>query len=179
MSLETKSRLLQAAAKVVAKDGAASLTLEQVASVAKVSKGGLLYHFPTKNALITGLIEAEIERFDATCEALRSTREPGSYVQAYLQATLADDTSTAAGVLSAVANDPSLLQPLQAAYLRWQDALEADGIDPVIGTLVRLVADGLWFSVLIGAAPIKPTLLRQLIAKLQRLMTEEHENKNA
>ena len=49
----------------------------------------------------------------------------------------------------------------------------------MIGALVRLVADGLWFSVLIGAAPIKPTLLRQLIAKLERLMTEEHENKNA
>ena len=179
MSLDTKGRLLQAAAKVVAKDGAASLTLEHVASIAKVSKGGLLYHFPNKNALITGLIQGEIERFDAICEALRSTREPGSYVRAYLQATLADDTATAAGVLSAVANDPSLLRPLQDAYLRWQAALEADGIDPVIGTLVRLVADGLWFSSLVGAAPIKPKLLRQLIAKLQRLMTEEHEHQNA
>ena len=67
-----------------------------------------------------------------------------------------------------MANDPSLLRPLQDAYIRWQAALQADGVDPVIGTLVRLVADGLWFSSLVGAAPIKPMLLRQLIAKLVR-----------
>ena len=60
MGLGTRVKLLQAAAKVVAQHGAGSLTLEHVALMAQVSKGGLLYHFPNKYALLDALIRAEI-----------------------------------------------------------------------------------------------------------------------
>ncbi len=151
MAQETRHRLLKAAADLVVRSGAAHLTLDQVAATAKVSKGGLLYHFASKRALIVALIEQEIDKFDQACDALRTSTEPGSYTRAYLHATFADSAVTATGVLSAIASDPSLLEPLQRAYVRWQAALETDGIDPVIGTLVRFVTDGFWFSALVGA----------------------------
>ncbi len=118
------------------------MTLEEVALTAGVSKGGLLYHFSSKRRLILALVEQQIQRFDTACESLtRGSKRPGAYTLAYLQVTLADEDATASGILSAVANDPSLLAPLRKAYGRWQAALESDGIDPSIGTMVRLVAD--------------------------------------
>src|SRR5690242_2095382 len=43
-----RDRILEAAERVVAEIGAARLTLDVVAQAAGVSKGGLLYHFPSK-----------------------------------------------------------------------------------------------------------------------------------
>ena len=57
--------LLRAAASTVAEHGYAALTLDAVGAAAGVSKGGVLYHFPTKDALVAGLIEDLAQRFEA------------------------------------------------------------------------------------------------------------------
>jgi AcrR family transcriptional regulator len=66
-------------AQVVQARGAGSLTLEAVADVAGVSKGGLLYHFPTKDALIDGMVADALARSAAPhltrrCERVCSNR---------------------------------------------------------------------------------------------------------
>ena len=50
-------QLLQAAAAIVDEQGSEYLTLDAVAKKAGVSKGGLLYHFKNKFALIQGLVD--------------------------------------------------------------------------------------------------------------------------
>ena len=52
----TRTRIRVAAAKVIERDGAGHLTLEKVAAEADLSKGGLLYHYPSKDALLQGLL---------------------------------------------------------------------------------------------------------------------------
>lgn len=49
-------RMLDAAARLVVDRGAAHLTLDAVAAAAGVSKGGLLYHFPSKSALLEAMV---------------------------------------------------------------------------------------------------------------------------
>ena len=44
--------ILEAAAGIVEASGAAHLTIDAVAAAASVSKGGVLYHFPSKQALL-------------------------------------------------------------------------------------------------------------------------------
>jgi AcrR family transcriptional regulator len=145
------------------------MTLEEVAAQAKVSKGGLLYHFPSKEALIQGLVDDLIEQCDHFFDSHGNDPSPGSFTRAYLESSLVLDASSAAGVVSAIANDPSLLKPLHAAYARWQTRLENDGIDPVIATMVRLVADGLWFSSLIGVPSLDRDLVKQLTNRIEDL----------
>src|SRR5215208_4643248 len=60
----TRTRLLEAAERVVAADGVARLTLDAVASKADVSKGGLLYHFPNKEALISAMVLRWVDGFE-------------------------------------------------------------------------------------------------------------------
>jgi len=47
---------LDAADALLAEEGIAAFTLEDAAARAGISKGGLLYHFPTKEALPAGLM---------------------------------------------------------------------------------------------------------------------------
>ena len=63
----TQQRLLDVAGELVTESGVMALTLEAVAKRAGVSKGGLLHHFPTKDALLIAVLEPRgrqaVERF--------------------------------------------------------------------------------------------------------------------
>ncbi|GCB56911.1 hypothetical protein rerp_33190 [Rhodococcus erythropolis] len=52
MAADTRDRILDALEKLLLVSGVAQVTLEGVAAEAGVSKGGLLYHFPSKEALL-------------------------------------------------------------------------------------------------------------------------------
>jgi len=52
-----RERVIDAAEQVVIEAGAGHLTFEAVASKAGVSRGGLLYHFPDKKALLRGMLD--------------------------------------------------------------------------------------------------------------------------
>jgi AcrR family transcriptional regulator len=83
-SLSVRERLLDAAEKVVARDGVANLTLDAVAREGGVSKGGLLYHFPSKSALITSVVERLAVQCDADhANAIAAAGEgPGAVTRA-------------------------------------------------------------------------------------------------
>ncbi len=51
----TREEILTAAERVIAQLGVKRLTIEQVAKAAGMSRGGLLYHFASKEALIQGM----------------------------------------------------------------------------------------------------------------------------
>lgn len=54
---DTHTRILDAVERIIVQKGVTGLTLEAAAREAGVSKGGLLYHFGSKEALLTGLMQ--------------------------------------------------------------------------------------------------------------------------
>ena len=76
---QTRNAILDAANRVLVEQGAERFTLESVAAEACVSKGGLLYHFASKNALITGMMERSMALVDAALEE-ELVRSDGDYV---------------------------------------------------------------------------------------------------
>jgi len=178
IALETRHRLLAAASRVVLNQGVGHLTLDLVASEAGVSKGGLLYHFPTKEALISGLLEDLLRSFDESiATALASgidgsDGDAGRFVSAYVLASTDDDPqelALSAGLLAAIATNSDLLAPWQKQYQIWQKRITQDGIDPVLATIVRLAVDGLWANELFGIAPPNPDLRQQVVKRLLKL----------
>ena len=154
----TRERLLVAAAQLVASDGPSALTLDRAAEAAGTSKGAVLYHFKTKNALVAALVHATLEQFDAATDAVvvRSAGRPGSYARAYAKVTFDPSSNTpeaSAGLLAAVTNDIELLTPAIERHAAIQKRLEADGISPTFATLIRLAADGLYLTRAFGLAP--------------------------
>ena len=154
----TRDHLLAAAQQVVIAGGANALTLDAVARAAGVSKGGLLYHFPNKEALIAAMIDALCVAFEmALAQALADDGQPGPgrFTRAYVAATFAPNREAlelSAALLAAAANNPSLVAPFQERMVRWQAQIEHDGLDPALATTIRLAADGLWFADLGGFA---------------------------
>ena len=63
-----RGALLDAAERVVLRDGAGQLTMDAVASEAGVSKGGVLYAFPSKDALIDALFSRVFAAMDKIAE---------------------------------------------------------------------------------------------------------------
>lgn len=153
----SRDRLLDAAEQVLVAHGATALTLEATAAAAGVSKGGLLYHFPSKDRLLEGLVERAVGRVDAALAAAAAEGTPGAFTRAYLDVTIpAEPAEAAAGLgdgerlavalVATAALNPRLLAPLREAYARWQRRLEDDGIDPATATVVRLAVDGWWMA---------------------------------
>jgi AcrR family transcriptional regulator len=170
---------LEAANQVVVADGVKRLTLEAVARRAGVSKGGLLYHFPNKQALIEGMIgnlgEVFVSRLAQELAADDAASDEGRWLRAYARATFAgeqESLTASSGFLAAVANNPELLKPLRENFGRWQELAESDGLDPALATVVRLAVEGLWFADLFGfAAPAEP-LRTQVLNRILDLAGE-------
>ncbi len=172
----TRKALLDAANRIVQKYGVEHLTLELTAEEAGISKGGLLYHFPTKEALIKGMIQYYLDRFttdfNATAEE-EGLSTPGRWTRAYLNTTYEDNQrnpSMSSGLLAAVATNPALLSPMQQTFGEWVKLLEKDGIDSTTAQIVRLAVDGLWMVELFGLAPPEPETRQKVFAALNAMI---------
>jgi len=159
----TKDRLLDAAAKVVHRDGAQALTLDAVAKEAEVSKGGLLYHFKSKNELVNAMVERWMAEFGQEIDGAGP-----NFVRAYIKAS-APAGKEELGMLAALVADPSLLVAVRRQYGIWQDRVERESRDPVDATVARLAADGLWLAELLGMGPPTGALREDVLRRLSAL----------
>ncbi|MNB94452.1 transcriptional regulator BetI [compost metagenome] len=166
--------ILTAASLVIRSQGVEKLTLEAVAREAGVSKGGLLHHFPNKNALIQGLVEELTDGFvtDVQERAAVSAVNEGKWSRAYTESVacdIKDGNGISTALTAALFSKPELLEKLQEQYALWQKEIENDGIDPVRSTIVRLAADGLWFSEMFSLGKLDAELREQVIQELLKM----------
>jgi AcrR family transcriptional regulator len=183
VATNARDRILDAAETLVSRDGVARLTLEAAASEAGLSKGGVLYHFRSRDTLVSAMVERLVAAFDddlaeeSAAEQAAGAPADGRYVRAYVRATTRPARTAAdvrreragAAVLAAMACEPELLAPLRHSFDRWQERLANDGVDPVRATVARLAADGLWLVDLFGFAPLDEPLRRKVAAFLEDL----------
>ena len=100
--------------------GSGRLTLDAVAERAGLSKGGLLYNFPTKEALLQAMIQRLVDEVSAEREALRAQAERGRNLEArlctaaLLKLRKGRTKEVANGMLAASAENSRLLYPVRA-----------------------------------------------------------------
>jgi AcrR family transcriptional regulator len=179
----TRQRILDAAEEVVLREGVAHLTLEAVAATAGTSKGGLLYHFPTRDALVAAMVDRLGAAFERDLELCghADAGGPGSFTRAYVRATFSPPSGgesererrLGVALIAGVAADPALLESLRARFAAWQARVEADGLPVARATAVRLAADGLWLIELFGLAPLREDLRRAVGEELEALASRE------
>jgi AcrR family transcriptional regulator len=162
--------------------GNEALTLDAVAHAAEVSKGGLLYHFPNKEALITGIIQHLIDNFNVAIEvelAKEKGDEPGKWLRAYVRATfnssqlpLALGSSLFAAV--SISLNPETVKQIDAQIGEWQHKLYNCGLDPVQASVVHLAAEGLWATEMFEINSPNQTLRKQILKRLLDMTRETH-----
>jgi AcrR family transcriptional regulator len=170
--IETREKLIQAAAQLVMVNGINRVTLEQVALEAGVSKGGLLHHFPNKQALLSGLMEQVGRVFKARLEkfmGFETSDQPGRLARAYIRASFeyeADELQLTNAIAQVVSEFPELLLELQEEFAQLDQEMQSDGLPAARAIVIRLACDGLWFSELIGVASLQEPLRSQMLEEL-------------
>lgn len=174
-----KEKLLNAAESVVVQAGAARLTLDAVAARAEVSKGGLLYHFPSKEALLHAMIARHLERVRNRRTEAAKGLPPGasSALKAEVKSALARtkaDTMISSALLAVVANEPKLLGLVHAYQKERFGQLARNATVAEFGrrALILLAADGLLFHDLLQLAPFTDAQ-RGAIAEALLRMTDD------
>jgi AcrR family transcriptional regulator len=153
--------LLDSAAKIAADVGVPGLTIQAVAEAAGVTKGGLLHHFASKQALLDGMIVALLTKLDAEIDAYMA-EDPSSYgrfTRAYVKATFSGKAfgfeTPWSMLFMAVITDPAL----RHHWVRWLDGklaqYETSDADDHL-QIVRLAADGTWLSYVTAGSKAGP-----------------------
>ena len=173
-----RGRILDAAEQLVADQGASNLTLDAVAQAAGVSKGGLLYHYPNKDALLAAMIERHCDDLDERCarelEGLPAD-QPSSRLKASILGVLtprAGREDLGAALLAAAANKPSLLDGARARYADHVAQLTASGGCFARSAVIMLAVDGLMLGEVWRLTPFTSEQRELIVNELLRLADE-------
>jgi AcrR family transcriptional regulator len=175
---QTRRRLIEATQQALRRHGLGGLTLDRVAHEAGVSKGGLLHHFASKDALIEAVLRQLFDDFETRVQHYVEQEPPGRgrWLRAYVRATFEDDPpplELSALLLVAVTENPALMRLIQEDFTRWNERLLNDGVRAARALVVRQAADSYWSEVLMGVAPTDPTLRQSVRDELLHLINEE------
>jgi len=170
----TRDTILDAAQRIAAERGAGRITLDEVARESGLSKGGLLYHFATKEALLQAMLERLIARTSAVREAHEQTYagHPWTTLRAMLATRMNPDVldpSVAMAILTAVAEQPALLDPLRQHIQQMRERILGESGDSPAAWLLWAAADGLMFQELLDISPVPADQRDRLHQQLQLL----------
>lgn len=169
-----RQKVLDAARRIVETRGAGHLTFDTLAAESGVTRGGITYHFRTKEDLLKALIEADIAGWSTAAAELGDAADlpcaKACRMLGHVRSSLAGDDDAhrrfVSGMVSAAMIDPSLLDPVRGhlaasfADWRWDDAdLER--------YLLLLAADGLFWAEVFGVSPLPPEARPRLAALLE------------
>lgn len=153
---DVRTRILDATESLVTQRGVAGLTLEAAAREAGVSKGGLLYHFSSKEALLEAALGRLSEFLGTDFERCITAQPegPGRVARAMLEWSFGEGDlacqerheRAAAVFLAAFHHDPALLDPVRAVIARMREAVAADGLPPGHGAVIMAAGDGLFMA---------------------------------
>lgn len=155
--------------------GERAATLDAVATAAKVSKGGLLYHFSSKKALLEALVERTVTLAEEDFEAMAQAPEGASAY--YINSSTPDNTpfDRALIALSRLAQNNNELaqQTLARVQEGWHSLILAELGDERIARAVLLLGDGMYYNAAFGGGSANPQtadMLKSDRAALERAL---------
>lgn len=169
--------MLDAALAVMNDLDGGSITLDGVARAAGMTKPGLMYHFPTREALLLAIVDHAADRLEqALIEVLdgpADTASPAERIRAYVK-VVADGTASRAeyAIFTEAAYRPELTGPWTQRMSVWLKLPpDLDPAQRVTLQTARLAADGLWAAQATGVFPPDSTECAAIVAFLDSLTT--------
>ena len=186
MRTSKRDTTLKAALSVVETDGVTALTYESVAAASGLTKGGLLYHFPSKDAMMLALHEHQAQHWDEEMiHALGKDPDEASQderLAAYARVSARGATGAELLLMLEASTHSELSKPWKRVITRWvPDPASIDPTDPraLQKMVAYLAADGLWLSESVGAIPLPHQLRAALAEHLARSVADADENSRA
>lgn len=143
-----REKVLDAFEAILIDEGERAATLEATAKAAGVSKGGLLYHFRSKDDLEAGLLERLDHLTTLDLERMRTADEgPVAY---YVRTSVMEDDALDRALIAttrlAQGGSTAASDMLRDTRRRWAETIHPHVRDTASLDLVMLVSDGLYFN---------------------------------
>ena len=147
--------VLNAAESVVVETGVQNFTMEAVAKRAGISKGGLLYIFPTKDQLILAMLDREVSRFSAevSLSSEAYSGDPHPTLRGYIETARSEDVSIAdkaANLMAALIHAPTMLEPARLFHIKMLGQFDSYSLEGRRGRLAYLAIEGAFFLRALG-----------------------------
>ena len=185
----TKDKICDAAIQITVRDGLLAMTLDAVAKEAGISKGGVMYHFPSKDELVRGVLDY----FSQQCETMLMRRvvddpEPRlRWARCLLDCLFpespefdanSNDGQMSSEVLSrffmamltGAVTCPAAMQPLRQLATRMRNRFMSDPKEGMDQILVWLAIDGLFLWQFMGIIDNDDPMIAQVGKSLRALI---------
>ena len=168
-------KVLDAAEAVIHESGGRNFTLDAVAERAGISKGGLVYTFPTKDGLIHAALEREVARFQ---EAVRrrlgnGPSRPAQWVLAHIEEALDEDeasTRKAAFLVTALVHAPDMLGPVRRLYQTLLDPLRSEQGEAAEIRHALLAVEGIFLLKGLGFVEVSSNELKSVLLHARNIV---------
>ncbi|SFI32295.1 TetR/AcrR family transcriptional regulator [Aerobium aerolatum] len=172
-----RSRLLRAAEELTHVNGAGNMSLDAVAARAGVSKGGLLYHFPTKAKLLEALVERFIEQFEAELAARIGTgsSQSGNVGAAVVEMFVQERSfgrPPPSGLLAALAENPEFIEPIRKQHTALLERIQSSARDRTDATIAYLALQGIRSNALFDFQHLPETIFDDVVARLRQMVRD-------
>ncbi|MDD7910489.1 MULTISPECIES: TetR/AcrR family transcriptional regulator [Pseudovibrio] len=164
MASETREVILKAVKDIVLEVGVTGLTIDAVAQRAGMSKGGVLYNYRSKDALIAGLIELQCTCWQAEIERLSGTYREEGLSNPTLRALLTVDQGVSEDVLAVCLISLSdrrseLLEPFREMTQNLTNSVNKEAKNLRAAALASVFVDGLYAREAFGLEARSPELV--------------------
>ncbi|MEV0584454.1 TetR family transcriptional regulator [Nonomuraea sp. NPDC050310] len=179
MTTNAKERILDGALDLLRAEGGGAVTLDATAKQVGLTKPGLMYHFPTKNALMLGVVDHVGARWERLLLAHlgqpKETASPRQRIQAYVEVALSERFDRAD---FAVFSDALYREALTETWVRRFESWVTvpTTLPPAVRarlTAARLLADGYWMADATGVFPVPEQDRQQVLEVARHLLRDE------
>lgn len=168
--------MLLAAEKIVQRQGAGSLTYEELVQESGVSRGGITYHFPTKDLLLKALIERDIDQWvemEKSLEPKLENQKAAELIGRIRAMTKSSEEHKrfVAGMLSAITFDKELLEPIREINRERCSGLK-ETPKQIDLTILELASVGLFWQDILQCHDMDKSLRDKVVDRLEQLAQE-------
>ncbi|MBX2995384.1 MAG: TetR/AcrR family transcriptional regulator [Bdellovibrionaceae bacterium] len=145
-----RAEIVTATIELASKLGLSGISIQAVADLAKITKGGLLHHFPNKQSLVHAVFNLLLENLDLEIDKLMS-EDPdpiGSFTRAYIKSSFQGLAKNKNSIWRVFATSLLTDSDLRERWYLWLDGrLEKHrSTDSGVNLeIVRLATDGAWY----------------------------------
>lgn len=151
-----RQKIIEHTIRLASEKGVTGVSIQAVADLAGVTKGGVFHHFPSKQKLLEAMVQDVLLRLDdAVDEYIQQDIEAlGCFTRAYIYFTLQTELSGIGTLWSAVSMIMLTDHAFNSMWFNWLNArlLQHQQTDSGLELkLLRYTADGVWLNVFVNA----------------------------
>lgn len=172
--VSSRDRILRAAVELAQEVGPAHISLDAVAARAGLSKGGLLYSFPTKAKLLEAMVEEYMKVHEHAMGVQEKLQGDGKnqVARAFFDVfrVQADDEPPASGILAALVENPDFMIPVRHYHRALLNRMLEDASDRNLVLITYLTLSGLECGRLLDCDIVSDEERHSVICRLETLL---------